>query len=154
MRLFHVYGPWESAHRLAPTALRCALEGVPLSLAENSGRRDWVYVNDVCEALVLGALAGHPGEIFNIGSGVEASNEDLVSAVQSVTGRMVRRGPSVFGGRVTDALHRFAAVDRARDRLGWEPRHDLRSGLRATLDWYHAHPSAWAQPDDHWGSQV
>jgi nucleoside-diphosphate-sugar epimerase len=148
LRLFHVYGPWESAHRLAPTAIRAALSGTPLALTGPGIRRDWVYVSDVVEALLLAMNNGNAGDVFNVGSGVETANEEFVACVEWVTGRKTPIAPAAIAPRVTDTAHRFADCTFAREVLGWTPRHDLQSGVRCTIEWYKAHPHAWSATVD------
>lgn len=148
LRLCHVYGPWESSHRLAPTAIRAALEGRPITLTREIARRDWVHVHDVCEALLLAGLhAGH-GDVYNIGSGVETSNDELLDCVARVTGRAVRVDARTLAPRVTDARHRRADRSRAERELGWVPRHSLEDGLRQTVLWYAQNTTAWSQAAD------
>lgn len=149
LRLFHVYGPWESAHRLAPTAVRAALSGDAMPMTAGDIRRDWVHVHDVCAALLLAADKAAPGDVFNIGSGIETSNEALVDCVGSVLGRSVRRSAGELPPRATDAEHRFADRSLAQARLGWVPRYSLADGLRQTAAWHARHPAAWSDPDDH-----
>lgn len=148
LRLFHVYGPWESAHRLAPTAIRAALGGHTMPLTDQDIRRDWVYVDDVCEALLLAAAKAAPGDIYNIGSGVETSNAELLACVQSVVARPIRLAEQAIPPRITDAPHRFADPSLARRQLGWTPRHNLAQGLRRTVAWHALHPEAWSHPAD------
>jgi len=148
LRLFHVYGPWESAHRLAPTAIRAALSGDAMPMTVGDIRRDWVYVDDVCEALLLAAHRAAPGDVFNIGSGKETSNQELVACVASVLGRPIRLTPDELPPRATDAEHRFADRSLAQRQLGWAPRHSLAEGLRQTAAWHARHPAAWSDPDD------
>jgi nucleoside-diphosphate-sugar epimerase len=148
LRLFHVFGPWESAHRLAPTAVRAALHGLAMPLTEGEIRRDWVFVEDVCEALLLAADKAAAGDVFNIGSGVETSNQALVDAVASTLGRTIRVSRGEVAPRVTDVPHRLADRSWAQRRLGWVPRHSLDDGLRRTVAWYVKHPAAWSEPAD------
>ncbi|MEZ5645122.1 MAG: NAD(P)-dependent oxidoreductase [Burkholderiaceae bacterium] len=153
VRLFHVHGPWESRHRLAPTALMAALNQTPLSLTASDSRRDWVYIDDACEALVLAALGAIPGEVFNIGAGRDVGNEEFVRTVEIVTGQNIIRNSQAFAPRVTDAAHRFADVTLARERLGWQPRHSLEAGLAAQLSWLTAHPELMQIEADQWEVQ-
>ncbi len=148
LRLFHVYGPWESAHRLAPSVIRAALSGTPLELTVPGIRRDWIYVDDVCDALMLAADCTTPGAVFNIGSGVPVANEEFVAAVEVVTGRPIALTETVFPSRLTDSTTRIADCSRAAAILGWSPRHDLLHGIRATIDWYLDHPQAWSDAAD------
>jgi nucleoside-diphosphate-sugar epimerase len=148
LRLFHIYGPWESAHRLAPTAIRAALAATAIPLTEPGIRHDWIFVDDVVEALLLAARLGRPGDVFNIGSGVEVANEALVRCVEAVTNRPVRVSPERAARRVTDTAHRFADPSLASRLLGWRSRHDLDAGLGRMVEWYRAHPHAWSADDD------
>lgn len=149
LRLHHVYGPWESAHRLLPTAIRAALEGKPLALTGPGPRRDFVFSGDVVEALVRAALSPlPPGEVFNIGSGVEHGNEALVACVERVIGRPIIRAPQLYPARVTDAPSRVADPRKAADRLGWRAAHTLEAGVRDTVAWYRRHPGVWSDADD------
>jgi|GEM_PF-353680 len=148
LRLFHVYGPWESAHRLAPTAIRAVLSGTPLALTAPGIRHDWVFIEDVLEALLLATSKGDPGDVFNIGSGVEVANEEFVACVESATGLKARIAPERVPRRVADAEHRYADRTLAAQILGWRPRHDLLQGVRRTLAWYEAHSDAWSMECD------
>jgi nucleoside-diphosphate-sugar epimerase len=143
LRLFHVYGPWEAAYRLLPTAIGAALAGQPLPLTRPGIKRDWVYVEDVVEALLAAALADRQGEVYNIGSGTETSNEEVVSIVEQVTGKLIARQPHAFLPSASDTDHRCADIGKARADLGWSPRHDLADGIAATLAWCRLNPSAW-----------
>lgn len=148
LRLFHVYGPWESAHRLGPTAIRCALNGTQLVLTEAGIRRDWVFVDDVCEAMLLAVDRGQNGAIFNIGTGVETSNEALISCVESATDCQIKLAAHHHQRRITDAAHRFADNSLAREVLGWLPRHNLETGIRQTVAWHKANTHAWSSAVD------
>lgn len=144
LRLFHVYGPWEPGKRLLPTAILAALQGRELPTTENDFRRDWVYVDDVVEALLLAGLMEHSGgRVLNVGSGVETGNAEVVKMVEAVTGRSIRRRPGAFASTPADSAHRCADITSAAKVLGWHPRHDLAAGIAATLAWHRAHPQAW-----------
>ena len=89
LRPFSVYGPWESGSRLVPSALRAAIDGSELPLTEAGLVRDFVYVDDVVEAILraLTAPASLDGRIVNVGSGVQTTNEELVEIAGRVVGR-------------------------------------------------------------------
>lgn len=137
LRPFSIYGPWEAESRLVPAALRAALEGAELPLVEPGIARDFVYVGDVVEAIVLGLTRDQPpaGEVVNVGSGVQTTIEELVAAVERVTGREVRARPGAFERRAHDADTWVASIDRAESLLGWRPRTSLEEGLRLTAAW-------------------
>ena len=81
-----------------------------------------------------------PGEIINIGSGQQWSNEDVVDLVQSVTGQRIATRIGEYPARPFDTGHWVADIGKAKRLLGWEPRHTLREGLEKTAAWFRAHP--------------
>jgi nucleoside-diphosphate-sugar epimerase len=136
LRLFSVYGPWEPLHRLVPRAIRAALSGEELPLTAPGPRRDPIFVGDVAEACLAAACApGIDGMAINVGSGREVPNEEIVRTVEEVVGRPVRTRPGAYPAHATDRAHWQADVARARDLLGWTPRHSLRQGIAATVPW-------------------
>lgn len=143
LRLFHIYGPWESSHRLLPTAIRSALGGYPLPLTYAEMRRDWIYVEDVVDAMLLAALSEAQGETYNIGSGTELSNEDVVDIVEQLTGTRLVRTLGAYSSSASDTAHRCADISKAKILLGWTPQHAITSGVSATLAWHRENPQAW-----------
>jgi nucleoside-diphosphate-sugar epimerase len=148
LRLFHVYGPWESAHRLLPTAIRAALDGTPLRLTDYGIRRDWVYVDDVVDAIWRAAGLDLTGEIINVGTGLEHANEDVAACVASVIGRSIQTAVGAFPRRIADMPHRRADWSKAEQLIGWTPRHELAAGIGRTVEWFQKHPLAWSARND------
>jgi nucleoside-diphosphate-sugar epimerase len=139
LRLFSVYGRWESPSRFIPTAIRAALGGGEMALTAPGVRHDFVYVDDVVDAMLTAATAnGVDGEVINVGSGREWTNEEVVDAVQRLTGRVVRVRTGEYPAKTADTAHWVADVGKAAALLGWRPAHDLTSGLRETIEWYGA----------------
>ncbi len=140
LRLFSVYGYWEAATRLIPTAISAALGGREISLTAPGYRRDLVFVEDVVEAC-LSAL-GAPrvsGQVINVGSGRQWTNEEVVDMVQAASGQPIKTRVGGYPPRPTDPTHWVADIGKARRLLGWEPRHTLRSGLEKTIAWFRLH---------------
>jgi nucleoside-diphosphate-sugar epimerase len=131
LRAFQVYGPRDHPGRLVPTVLRAAREGSELPLTAPGQRRDWVYVDDVVEACVRAALADDlpPGQVLNVGTGVQTANEELVAVAEQVTGWPIRTRVGAHPGRSWDAASWVADPSLARELLGWAPQVDLRDGL-------------------------
>jgi nucleoside-diphosphate-sugar epimerase len=144
LRPFSVYGPWEDETRLVPAAIRAALECTELPLTEPGFAHDFVYVTDVVDAitLALGAPAELDGLIFNIGTGIQTTNEDLVAAVGRVVRRKIRVLPGMFQAHTHDCPSWVADNDRARQELGWKPTTGLEAGLRLTISWLDARARA------------
>ncbi len=135
-RLFSVYGPWEEPARLMPTLIRRARAGLPLEMAAPDIARDFVYIDDVVDALVdLSAAARLRGEVFNLGTGVESN---LREVVETVIGLLGSRSEVRWGGmkpRHWDSTRWSADPTKAVRLLGWRPRHTLLQGLTKMAEW-------------------
>jgi UDP-glucose 4-epimerase len=146
LRLFSVYGPWEEPTRLMPTLLRRARAGLPLEMAAPDTAHDFVYVEDVLDALVdVERLRGLSGHVFNLGTGVQSTLRDVVAAVQETVGGRSEVRWGAMPARRWDTDRWQADVSRARGVLGWSARHTLRQGLARMAAWMDAHESEHAQ---------
>jgi len=136
LRAFQVYGPLDHAGRLVPAALRAALDGTTLPLTQPGSCRDWVYVDDVVECCVRAALADElpSGQVVNVGTGRQTTNEGLVAEVERVTGRSVAVAVGAHGGRQWDTRSWVCDPSGARHLLGWEAKIDLADGLTRCWD--------------------
>lgn len=96
-------------------------------------KRDFIYIHDVVDAFIKSI--GHSGEphVFNIGSGIERSINELLSEIEDLLGRPVRR--RYLPSRKFDVPVSVLDICRAKDVLGWKPRYSFREGLKRTLDW-------------------
>ena len=138
LRIFNAYGPEQnlppSHPPVMPRFLHQALRGGSLVIFGGGGQtRDFVYVDDVVEALVAAATASDVDRrIINVGSGRETSINELAALVAKVVGRGVEvlHSPAESGG----VSHLCADVAVARRLLGYEPRVGLAQGLRLTLE--------------------
>ncbi len=143
------YGPRQFPEKLIPLIILNALEGRPLPVyGSGQNVRDWLYVEDHCDALRLVLDRGLPGETYAIGGRHEMANIALVEAICDLLQELVPPGPArppAF--RYRDRI-RFVpdrpghdlryAIDpsKVERELGWSPRHTMAAGLRKTLLWY------------------
>ncbi|HEX5269526.1 MAG TPA: NAD-dependent epimerase/dehydratase family protein, partial [Gemmataceae bacterium] len=142
LRLYSVYGPLEDSSRLIPNLVRCGVEGRYPEFVNPAVSRDFVYVDDVTEAFVDTALnlgESDYGESFNIGTGRKTTIGD-VAAVAAEQFGLPGAPAFTMPERGWDVQDWYAQIDKARQRLGWQPRTDFRAGLRRTADWYKALP--------------
>jgi UDP-glucose 4-epimerase len=138
LRIFNAYGPGQilppSHPPVVPRFLHQGLHGGSLVIFGGGGQtRDFVYVDDVVEALVIAAtVADVDRRVINVGTGRETSVNDLAALVARVIGREVDllHSPAESGG----VSHLCADVSLARQLLDYEPGVDLAQGLRLTLD--------------------
>jgi nucleoside-diphosphate-sugar epimerase len=141
-RLFSVYGPWEDPGRLIPTLLRRAKAGLALEMASPDSAHDFVYVDDVLDAMLdFGRLAGLQGEVLNLGTGVQSTLRDAVGVVQEVVGTRSEVRWGALPSRRWDSACWQADITRTRAVLGWQPRASLPDGVRRMSEWMdHAGP--------------
>ncbi len=139
LRLFSVYGYWESKSRFIPAIILAALRHEQVRLTPPGYRHDFVFVEDVVEACLLAAQREvSSGEIINVGSGQQWSNEQVVDLVKDISGSNIDVCVGSYPVQSHDTAFWVADTTGARIRLGWSPRHDLRSGLEKTLSWFRA----------------
>jgi dTDP-glucose 4,6-dehydratase len=147
------YGPYQFPEKLVPLMLLNALEGRPLPIYGDGGNvRDWLYVEDHCDGLLAALTRGEPGGKYNIGGFGERTNRELVDLLCAELERQrpARANAALAAkgiGSYTELKtfvedrpghDRRYAIDSSKIRreLGWAPRHDLASGLAATVSWY------------------
>ena len=138
LRLYSVYGPLEDTSRLLPTLLREALSGRLPPLVDPRTSRDFVFVDDVCEALVLAATKMHPGlygENLNIGTGVKTSISDLVELTRETFHLEVEPQFDTMERRAWDLPDWYSDPGKAQRELGWTARIALKDGLVSMSEW-------------------
>lgn len=140
LRPFNVYGPRQPDAAVIPTIVGQALAGGPVRVRNPAPRRDFVYVADVVDALLLAADAdaGALGRAIILASGQAVSAADILRRVLELTGNPMEPPDEPDDGG--DRICGDAALARA--LLGWAPRVALDDGLARTIDWWGAHMSA------------
>jgi len=138
LRLYSVYGPLEDTSRLIPTAIEAAMHGRLPPFVDPNTSRDFIYIDDVCEAFIVSAASMSRklyGEIFNIGSGLKTTIRELAYTVKSSFN--VNEEPK-FGslqGRDWDLPDWYSNSDKAKHILGWSPKISLTEGLLKISEW-------------------
>src|SRR5438093_13686416 len=133
----------EGSSRLIPAVVQAGSEGTFPAFVHPEISRDFVYVDDTCEAFLdaaLGLAVDDYGESFNIGTGRKMT----IAEVAAVAAELFKIDtPPVYSSmpnRAWDLSDWFAKPDKARDRLGWRSRTSFRDGLALTREWYRALP--------------
>nr|WP_037731178.1 NAD-dependent epimerase/dehydratase family protein [Streptomyces roseochromogenus] len=133
LRFFTVYGPGQRPDMFISRVIRATLGGEPVEIFGDGAQiRDFVHVSDVVRALQLAATAPACG-VLNIGTGHAVSVNEVLALTGELTGLVpdARYGPARLG----DVRATTADVGRARLRLGFRARTDLRTGLAAQIEW-------------------
>ena len=144
------YGPYHFPEKLVPVVILKALSGQPIPVYGDGGNvRDWLYVEDHADALLLVVEKGQLGCSYNIGGENEAKNIDLVRTICAHMDELHPEGAphADLITFVTDrpGHDRRYAIDpsRIRDELGWRPSVTVEQGLRRTVEWYLANRDWW-----------
>ncbi|SFH49767.1 dTDP-glucose 4,6-dehydratase [Palleronia marisminoris] len=138
------YGPYHFPEKLIPVTILNALAGKALPIyGDGSNVRDWLYVEDHADALLLVVEKGQVGRSYNIGGENEWTNLDLVRALCAILDEKRPREGGSYAEQiafVTDRPGHDAryAIDpaRVRDELGWHPSVTVEEGLAKTVQWY------------------
>jgi dTDP-glucose 4,6-dehydratase len=139
------YGPYQFPEKVIPLFVTHALDDRPLPMyASTQNRREWLHVRDHCRAIELALERGVPGETYNVGSGVEASIEEIADRVLELTGKPESLKTIVPDRPGHDRRYLLDASKIERE-LGWRPEIAFEDGLRETVEWYAAN-RAWWQP--------
>ena len=146
------YGPYHFPEKLIPVVILNALAGKPIPVyGAGENIRDWLYVEDHADALLLVAQKGALGRSYNIGGENERRNIDLVRSICAILDQK-RPKSAPYADQITYVTDRPGhdaryAIDpsRMRNELGWRPSVTVEQGLELTVQWY-LDNAAWWQP--------
>jgi UDP-glucose 4-epimerase len=143
LRLFMVYGPGQGDEtKLVPYVITSLLRGESPELSSGTRPVDWVYVDDVVDALIASARTDEAlGESLDVGSGTLTPIRSVVEEIVRLLGSSVEPSFGALPDRPKERV-RVADIERTQALLGWAPRTPLNQGLAATIDWYAARDDA------------
>ena len=140
------YGPYHFPEKLIPLFVTNLIEGKKVPLyGDGLNVRDWLYVQDHCEALWRVLKDGRPGEIYNIGGNNEINNQTITRIILREMGR--DWDASVQYVKDRPGHDRRYAIDAGKicRELGWSPRHRFEQAIKTTIQWYRDHEAWWRQ---------
>lgn len=142
LRLYSVYGPWEEPGRLMPTMIVHGLAGTLPPLVDPRVARDYVHVDDVCEAFVRAAAKPHPepGPVFNVGTGTQTTIRRVVDVARRVLSITEKPRWGTMPNRTWDTSVWVSDSRAIRRALGWKPRYAFERGFRQMVAWMRAEP--------------
>ncbi|WKZ37343.1 MAG: dTDP-glucose 4,6-dehydratase [Anaerolineales bacterium] len=143
------YGPWQFPEKLIPLMILNAVEGKPLPVyGDGQQIRDWLHVQDHCEAIHLVLKKGVVGSTYNIGGENQPANLTIVETICEILDEVLPSSPHKPHKKLIQFVKDRPGHDRRYDmdtykistELGWRPRHTLAEGLLDTVNWYLSHP--------------
>jgi dTDP-glucose 4,6-dehydratase len=137
------YGPYQFPEKAIPLFATLALDDSPLPLYASTGhRREWLHVDDHCRAILAVLARGRAGETYHVGSGFEASIDQVADAVLGALGKPASLKTIVPDRPGHDRRYLLDSSKITRE-LGWAPSVPFGEGLPATVRWYAAHRDWW-----------
>jgi dTDP-glucose 4,6-dehydratase len=139
------YGPYQFPEKLIPLVILNARAGKPLPVyGDGQNVRDWLFVEDHCEAVRRVLAQGRVGETYNIGGGGEKRNLEIVETVCAILDQSCPDDPAVPHQKLITFVkdrpghdRRYAIDPRKITReIGWKPRESFETGIRKTIQWY------------------
>jgi len=132
------YGPRQYPEKLIPLFISLALSGKPVPLyGSGENQRDWLFVEDNCQAIDLVLRQGKEGLVYNIGSGNNLINTEVAKSILTLLDAplsLIQSVPDRLGHDWRYAVN----WDRIKT-LGWQPGVNFKEGLKVTIDWYRTH---------------
>ena len=138
------YGPYQFPEKLIPLMIINALEGKALPIyGKGENVRDWLYVEDHCEAIWTVIQKGEIGSTYNIGGNNEWKNVDIVNLVCGILAEETNKNIGEYQSLITYVKDRPGhdmryAIDssKIKNELGWAPKETFATGIRKTINWY------------------
>jgi dTDP-glucose 4,6-dehydratase len=146
------YGPYQFPEKLLPLAVHVLLRGEAIPVyGEGANMRDWLYVTDNCRGLLSVLEKGAVGEVYNLGTGEERPNIEVLELLWELFAeRMARSGGGgapveYVDDRPGHDLRYAMSMEKVNRDTGWRPSVDLQAGLGAMLDWYLLDHRGWVE---------
>jgi nucleoside-diphosphate-sugar epimerase len=138
LRPFSTYGPFEEANRFIPTIIRAVIENRPIKLTPGNQRRDFIYIEDIVDIYIKTLSHGKKlsGQILNMGTGTEYTNDEVVQALFKIANKKVKIDKGAYQKRLWDTPHWVADISKTKKLLSWKPKFTLEQGLRYTYKWF------------------
>jgi dTDP-glucose 4,6-dehydratase len=142
------YGPYQFPEKLIPLMILNALEGKPMPVYGDGRQiRDWLYVEDHCEAIWQVLQRGETGASYNVGGNNQPTNLQIVDAICDILDEIIPGSPHRPHAHLKQFVpdrpghdRRYAMdIQKINAQLGWQPKYTLQEGLLDTVRWYLEH---------------
>ena len=142
------YGPYQFPEKLIPLMIMNAVQGKALPIyGDGKQVRDWLYVEDHCEAIYEILKNGESGQTYNVGGNNQPTNLEIVIKICEILDEIFPESPNAPHKSLMRFVkdrpghdRRYAMdISRIQNELNWQPKESLESGLRKTIQWYLSH---------------
>ena len=135
LRFFTVYGPWGRPDMAMFIFAENILNGLPIPVFNNGDMsRDFTYISDITDGILSAIEKNYKCEIFNLGNNKSESLMEIVAQIESGLSKkaIIRKEPIQPG----DIERTCADIDKAKSKLGFDPKVDIKDGINNFIDWY------------------
>ncbi len=134
LRLFTVYGPGQRPDMAFNIFIKMLLKGKPLPVFSGGNQtRDFTYIDDITEGMVLAAQKSVPGEVYNLGGGNRISLNGAIKIIEDLAGR--KAGVLSKSAAKGDVKHTWSDISKAKEQLGYSPKTNIAEGLKKEFEW-------------------
>src|SRR5439155_6302561 len=138
------YGPYQFPEKAIPLFVTNLMEGKKIPLyGDGMNVRDWLFVEDHCDAIWTVLNKGQAGEVYNIGGDNEMTNRKIVETILSHMGKSWDEGVQMVKDRPGHDRRYAIDASKIKRELGWKPKHKFEQATRATIQWYKDHADWW-----------
>lgn len=135
-RIFAAYGYFEEPKRLIPSVILAYLNKKAPKLSSPTSVRDFIFIEDIFDALRVASEKPLIGEVFNLGTGTQYSIADVASIVSDITEVGLNPEWGSVGIKQHEPQTWVADMSKTRSLLNWAPKNSLKEGLRKTIEWF------------------
>ena len=138
------YGPYQFPEKALPLFITNLLQGMKIPLyGDGMNIRDWLYVEDHCDAIWTVLNKGTPGEVYNIGGNNEMTNRKIVETILREMGKSWDEGVQMVKDRPGHDRRYAIDATKIKRELGWEPKHRWEQAIKTTIQWYRDNEPWW-----------
>jgi dTDP-glucose 4,6-dehydratase len=138
------YGPYHFPEKMIPLFVTNLMEGKKVPLyGDGMNVRDWLYVEDHCEAIWTVLTKGKPGGVYNIGGNNEMTNRRITEIILKEMGKSWDESVNYVKDRPGHDRRYAIDAGKIKRELGWEPKHRFEQAIKTTIQWYRDHQDWW-----------
>ena len=138
------YGPYQFPEKALPLFITNLMQGMKIPLyGDGMNVRDWLHVEDHCEAVWTVLNKGTAGEVYNIGGNNEMTNRQIVQIILREMGKTWDEGVQYVKDRPGHDRRYAIDASKIKRELGWEPKHRFENAIKTTIQWYRDHEDWW-----------